>query len=137
MHAVVPLPSERRLSNEVKAEDQLTNVKTESGSIGDKSTHSQNSGKSTTTLESLRAEVNSDLEDDGHNTTYDRMYILHAQEISALSILRTNYSLPTTPVFQRLTRDRQSESHQQGYPGHGYGKIPMAAFRPLWFRLDG
>lgn len=76
MHAVVPLPSERRLSNEVKAEDQLTNFKTESGSIGEKSAHSQNSGKSTTTLESLRAEVNSDLETDGHNTTYDRMYNL-------------------------------------------------------------
>ncbi|KAH0264878.1 MFS general substrate transporter, partial [Aureobasidium melanogenum] len=72
MHAVVPLPSERRLSNEVKPEEQLTNVKTENGSIGEKSTHSQNSGRSTTTLESLRAEVNSDIEADGHNTAYDR-----------------------------------------------------------------
>ncbi|KAG9876983.1 hypothetical protein KCU94_g22258, partial [Aureobasidium melanogenum] len=71
MHAVVPLPSERRLSNEVKPEEQLTNVKTENGSIGEKSTHSQNSGRSTTTLESLRAEVNSDIEADGHNTAYD------------------------------------------------------------------
>lgn len=95
MHAVVPLPSERRLSNEVKPEEQLTNVKTENGSIGEKSTHSQNSGKSTTTLESLRAEVNSDLETDGHNTTYDRMYNLDTQETCVLSILRTNHSLLT------------------------------------------
>lgn len=86
-HAVVPLPSERRLSNEVKAE---------SPSIGEKSTHSQNSEKSMTTLESLRAEINSDFEADGHNTTYDRMYNLAAQEISVLSISRTTHSLPTT-----------------------------------------
>lgn len=137
MHAVVPLPSERRLSNEVKPEEQLTNIKTENGSIGEKSTHSQNSGRSTTTLESLRAEVDSDIEADGHNTAYDRMYNLDTQEISLLSVLRTNHSLFTNFITQQLTPNRQSESYQQGYPRHGYGQIPVATFRPLWLRLDG
>ncbi|KAI5272455.1 sugar transporter [Aureobasidium subglaciale] len=74
MHAVVPIATERRQSNEVKAEDNLTDVKADdsTSSIGEKSSHSQHSGKSTTTLESLRAEVDSDVATEGHNTAYDR-----------------------------------------------------------------
>lgn len=54
----------------------MSEVKTADGaSIGEKSTHSQNSGRSTTTLESLRAEIDSDV-DSEHNTAYDRAYIL-------------------------------------------------------------
>lgn len=63
MHAVVPLHSERHMS-EVKTAD--------GASIGEKSTVSQNSGRSTTTLESLRAEIDSDVDSEGHNTAYDR-----------------------------------------------------------------
>jgi len=75
MHAVVPLHSERHMS-EIKT--------TDGASIGEKSTHSQNSGKSTTTLESLRAEVDSDVESEGHNTAYDRTYTLAAREASSI-----------------------------------------------------
>jgi hypothetical protein len=70
MHAVVPLHSDRH----------MTEAKTDGASIGEKSTISQNSGKSTTTLESLRAEVDSDVESEGHNTAYDRTYTLAAGE---------------------------------------------------------
>jgi hypothetical protein len=69
MHAVVPLHSDRH----------MTEVKTDGASIGEKSTHSQNSSKSTTTLESLRAEVDS-VDAEGHNTAYDRTYTLAAGE---------------------------------------------------------
>lgn len=58
----------------------MTEAKTDGVSIGEKSTISQNSGKSTTTLESLRAEVDSDVESEGHNTAYDRTYTLAAGE---------------------------------------------------------
>jgi hypothetical protein len=71
MHAVVPLHSERH----------MTEAKTTDGaSIGEKSTVSQNSGRSTTTLESLRAEIESDVDSEGHNTAYDRTYTLVAGE---------------------------------------------------------
>ena len=67
--------------SEAKAEDikpEGEDTKTDRASIGEKSTHSQNSGKSSTSLESLRAEVDS-VESGGHNTAYDRMYMLPKQ----------------------------------------------------------
>jgi hypothetical protein len=69
-HVVVPLSTDRSLSQEVKAEEHTRDAKVEesTGSI-----KSGTSGKSTTTLESLRAEVDSDVAAEGHNTSYDRM----------------------------------------------------------------
>lgn len=85
-HAVVPLPSERRQSNQIKAEDNQTDVKSDdsTSSLGEKSSQSQTLAKSATTLESLRAEVDSDIAVEGHNTAYDRTYNLGVGESTAL-----------------------------------------------------
>lgn len=36
-----------------------------------------------------------------------------------------------------LTFYRQVQGHQQSFARYGNGSLPMAAFRSLWWRLDG
>lgn len=118
--------------------DDGSNTSIERASCQEKGTAAVPAYSTSLTLEELRAQVENEVSASGHDSVYDRMFLMLSLFKRSLAGLADQSHFPIlVQCFGFLTLNhRQGKSHQQSNPGHWYGSLPMGIVCSLRIWLD-